>query len=40
MDLHTLIYATTRPAWAARLVVYIALIVTVSVAVQLLAWLV
>jgi len=40
MNLSDIFTASTRPAWTARLVVYIALIVTISAGVQLLAWLV
>lgn len=36
MRLRDLIYAPTRPAWTARLVVYIALIATISVGLQVL----
>lgn len=39
MRLRTLIHASTRPAWTARLVLYIALVVTISLAVQVIAWL-
>lgn len=35
MKLTHFIHASTRPAWTARLVVYIALIVTVSLIVEL-----
>lgn len=40
MNLSDLIHAPTRPAWTARLVAYIAFVVTISVFVQVLAWLV
>jgi len=40
MNLSDLIHAPTRPAWTARLVVYLAVIVTLSIGVQLLAWLI
>ena len=36
MRLHDIIHASTRPAWTARLVLYIALIVTVTLFVQIL----
>lgn len=36
MRLHDFIHASTRPAWTARLVLYIALIVTVTLFVQIL----
>ena len=39
MNLSDLFTASTRPAWTARLVVYIAFIVTLSVTLQILAWL-
>lgn len=39
MNLSDLIHAPTRPAWTARLVAYIALVVTISIAVQVLTWL-
>lgn len=40
MKLREFIYASTRPAWTARLVVYVALMVTLSAFVQVLvAWL-
>jgi len=38
-NLNTLIHAPTRPSWTARLVVYVAAVVTISSVVQLLAWL-
>lgn len=40
MNLSDLIHAPTRPAWTARLVVYLAVIVTLSIGVQILAWLI
>jgi len=40
MNLSDLFTASTRPAWTARLVVYLAFIVTISVGVQVIAWLV
>lgn len=40
MNLSDLIHAPTRPAWTARLVVYLATVVTVSLVVQVLAWLI
>lgn len=39
MNLYEIIYAPTRPAWTARLVLYIAIIATISAAVQVLTWL-
>lgn len=39
MKLHDFIHASTRPAWTARLVVYLAVIVTLSAAAQFAAWL-
>ena len=39
MNLSDLFSAPTRPAWTARLVVYIAFIVTLSVTLQILTWL-
>ena len=40
MNLSELFHAPTRPTWTARLVVYIALIATVTLVVQILAWLI
>lgn len=34
MRLHHLIHAPTRPAWTARIVIYIALIVTITILIQ------
>lgn len=39
MNLSDLITAPTRPAWTARLVAYIAFVVTISIVVQAIAWL-
>lgn len=39
MNLHEFIHAPTRPAWTARLAVYIAFIVTISTALQIIGWL-
>jgi hypothetical protein len=38
MNLTELLHGSTRPQWTARLVLYIAIIVTISTAVQLVAW--
>lgn len=38
MNLSDLIHAPTRPVWTARLVVYIALVVTISAGVQVIAF--
>jgi hypothetical protein len=40
MKLHEIIHASTRPAWTARLVVFIAAMVAVSAITQLLVWLI
>ena len=39
MDLSEFIHASTRPAWTARLVVYLAVIATISAAMQIITWL-
>ena len=39
MNLTEFIHASTRPAWTARLVVYLAIIATISAAVQVVTWL-
>lgn len=39
MTLGELIHASTRPSWTARLVVYLAIVVTVSTLAQVVAWL-
>ena len=40
MKLTHFIHASTRPAWTARLVIYIAVIVTISIVVQIIwVWL-
>lgn len=38
MKLQDFIHASTRPAWTARLVIYVAVIATISLVVQLLGW--
>ena len=38
MNLSDFFHGTTRPAWTARLLAYIALVVTISLALQVLFW--
>jgi hypothetical protein len=39
MKLHDIFHASTRPAWTARLVVYLAAIATLSITAQVIGWL-
>lgn len=38
MKLHDILSASTRPAWTARLVLYLSIVVTLSIAVQVIHW--